>query len=205
MNLYDILGVKQNATFDEIKKAYRKLAAIHHPDKGGDEERFKVLVVAYNILSDNDKRSRYDAGETADHISRATRDDDTLAISSLVELYCLIVAQGNIYTEDVSEVIRINIRHRNREIEKAIEVERNKITRFEKAMKRMKSSGESNIFEAASQSQINNSMVQIEKLKKQQTIGDKGLQFMEAYSYEFDQQAINILLNHNVSFTFTQG
>ncbi len=57
---YSILGVAQNATKDDIKKAYRSLAHKYHPDKGGDEARFKEINEAYQILSDDKKRSQYD-------------------------------------------------------------------------------------------------------------------------------------------------
>jgi molecular chaperone DnaJ len=58
---YTILGVSKNASPDEIKKAYRKLAHQHHPDKrGGDEKKFKEINEAYQILSDSEKKSRYD-------------------------------------------------------------------------------------------------------------------------------------------------
>lgn len=57
---YDVLGVSKNATDDEIKKAFRKLAAEHHPDRGGDEERFKEISEAYTTLSDPKKKREYD-------------------------------------------------------------------------------------------------------------------------------------------------
>ncbi len=57
---YDILGVKRDATADEIKKAYRKLAQKFHPDAGGNEEKFKEINEAYEVLSDPDKRKQYD-------------------------------------------------------------------------------------------------------------------------------------------------
>lgn len=57
---YKTLGVARNASKDEIKKAYRKLAHQYHPDKGGDEARFKEISEAYQILSDDQKRSQYD-------------------------------------------------------------------------------------------------------------------------------------------------
>lgn len=60
MTYYDTLGVSKTATQDEIKKAYRKLAMKHHPDKGGDEHRFKEISVAYDTLSDPQKRAEYD-------------------------------------------------------------------------------------------------------------------------------------------------
>lgn len=57
---YDILGVPKGASDDEIKKAFRKLAHQHHPDKGGDPERFKSINEAYQILGDAKKRATYD-------------------------------------------------------------------------------------------------------------------------------------------------
>jgi molecular chaperone DnaJ len=59
-NYYDVLGVKKDASSAEIKKAFRKLARKHHPDAGGDEEKFKELNSAYEVLSDADKRAEYD-------------------------------------------------------------------------------------------------------------------------------------------------
>jgi molecular chaperone DnaJ len=64
-SLYDTLGVPKNASADEIKKAYRKLARQHHPDANpGDdaaEAKFKEVQTAYDVLSDAEKRKRYDA------------------------------------------------------------------------------------------------------------------------------------------------
>ncbi len=59
-NYYDILGVKKDASADEIKKAFRRLARKHHPDAGGDEEKFKEINEAYETLSDTEKRAQYD-------------------------------------------------------------------------------------------------------------------------------------------------
>lgn len=58
---YKVLGVEKTATADEIKKAFRKLAHEHHPDKkGGNEAKFKEINEAYQVLSDQNKRSQYD-------------------------------------------------------------------------------------------------------------------------------------------------
>lgn len=59
-NYYDILGVKRDAVQDDIKKAFRKLAAKYHPDAGGDEQKFKEVSEAYTTLSDPQKRKEYD-------------------------------------------------------------------------------------------------------------------------------------------------
>jgi DnaJ family protein A protein 2 len=57
---YELLCVEKNATYDQIKKSYRKLALKNHPDKGGDPEKFKEITNAYEVLSDKDKRELYD-------------------------------------------------------------------------------------------------------------------------------------------------
>lgn len=57
---YNILGVDRNADQSTIKKAYRKLAKEKHPDSGGNEEEFKVISEAYEVLSDEQKKSNYD-------------------------------------------------------------------------------------------------------------------------------------------------
>lgn len=58
---YEVLGVSKNASADEIKKAFRRLAVQHHPDKeGGNEDKFKEINEAYDVLKDTQKRQRYD-------------------------------------------------------------------------------------------------------------------------------------------------
>ena len=58
--LYDVLGVDKSADSKTIKKAYRKLAMKHHPDKGGDPEKFKEINAAHEVLSSEEKRELYD-------------------------------------------------------------------------------------------------------------------------------------------------
>ena len=66
--LYEVLGVDPTADASTIKKAYFKLARLHHPDKGGDEEKFKDIQKAYEVLSDEDRRKVYDqTGQTEEN------------------------------------------------------------------------------------------------------------------------------------------
>lgn len=84
---YDALGVSKDASLDEIKKAYRKLAMVLHPDKNHDEEvkkineeMFKEVQEAYAVLSDNEKREMYDRFGTVTDLPQApTNVDDFLA------------------------------------------------------------------------------------------------------------------------------
>lgn len=61
MDYYEVLGVDRNASAEQIKKAYRKKAMEHHPDKGGDEKAFKQVHEAYETLSEDGRRRHYDA------------------------------------------------------------------------------------------------------------------------------------------------
>lgn len=72
-DFYSILGVAKNATADDIKRSYRRLASQHHPDKGGDVKKFQEIEEAYRILSDPSKREEYDnpQRQTNFHFSQA--------------------------------------------------------------------------------------------------------------------------------------
>jgi molecular chaperone DnaJ len=59
-DLYELLGVARDASAEDIKRAYRRQAREHHPDAGGDEEAFKQVTHAYQVLSDPERRLRYD-------------------------------------------------------------------------------------------------------------------------------------------------
>jgi curved DNA-binding protein len=62
MDYYSTLGLNKGATNEEIKKAYRSMAMKHHPDRGGDEQRFKEIEEAYRTLSDPQKKQMFDMG-----------------------------------------------------------------------------------------------------------------------------------------------
>jgi len=141
-NLYKVLGVEQTATRAEIKKAFGRLAKIHHPDKGGDEEYFKVLKHAYEILVNPELRAEYDETGTIEN-------KDALSIQATSELSKLfqnsirnLVIPGDII-ENVSS--QINVLVRNTTQNKA-EIS-NVITNLEKLVGRVKTTDEHNLYE----------------------------------------------------------
>lgn len=76
---YETLGVGKTASADEIKKAYRKLAAQHHPDRGGDTAKFQEIQEAYSTLSDASKRAQYDSPQPQFHNGPPPGFDDFFA------------------------------------------------------------------------------------------------------------------------------
>lgn len=64
--VYYLYRLKKDCNDSDIKKAYRRESLIHHPDKGGDEEKFKLVVEAHAVLSDPQRRARYDSGADED-------------------------------------------------------------------------------------------------------------------------------------------
>src|SRR3990167_2315178 len=77
---YEVLGVGKTSSADEIKKAFRRKAVEHHPDKeGGDEAKFKEINEAYEVLKDEKKRQRYDQFGHAGVGSSAASDGNPFA------------------------------------------------------------------------------------------------------------------------------
>jgi len=81
-SLYDDLELPKTCTSDEIKQKYRILAQLHHPDKGGDVEKFKRMKLAYEVLSDPIKREHYDS--TGDHYSDVNLDSEVMGRLSVM-------------------------------------------------------------------------------------------------------------------------
>lgn len=89
MTLYEILGVENTATKEEIKKAYRKKSNIHHPDKGGDNDMFITIKNAYNVLRNDEKREKYDkygvTGDDADDLITQAKSIIETTVMSIIE------------------------------------------------------------------------------------------------------------------------
>ena len=110
-DLYEVLGVQRNASQEEIKKAYRKLAIQYHPDKNpGDktaEEKFKEVAEAYAILSVPERRSRYDRfGHTS-----ASGTGDFGGFSNIEDIF---EAFGDIFGGGFGDIFGGSSRHRTR-------------------------------------------------------------------------------------------
>lgn len=87
-NFYEVLGVDKDATDEEVKAAYRRKAQKAHPDKGGDEEQFKVLQEAYEMLKDSASRESYNAKLTDPLLERA--------VGILMQIFNLVLNENKL-------------------------------------------------------------------------------------------------------------
>ena len=105
MNPYTELDVPIEASLETIKQRYRTLAQMHHPDKGGDEELFKCIKLAYEILSDPVRRKQYDiTGETT------TTNAKDEAIANIVQILLHIVPNFNVEQDDLIQIAEVETR-----------------------------------------------------------------------------------------------
>lgn len=125
MTLYEVLGVPDTADQDTIKAAYRRLAQQHHPDKGGDPEKFRAVQGAYDVLGDPERRWNYDeTGET-----QATPSDEDLlraaAVKALSELTDKLLSGVTSKSQDIGQFdLPLELRKQVRASERASQDQR---------------------------------------------------------------------------------
>lgn len=114
--LYDDLGLKTDCTSAEIKQQYRLLAHQHHPDRGGDEEQFKRIKFAYEILSDPVKRAHYDStGENYDQVNV-----DNEVVTRLSNMISQFTQQINPDFDDLIVTMKVDIQQAQHQTHNAI-------------------------------------------------------------------------------------
>lgn len=216
MDPYKILGIKKHATAEQIKKAYRRMATKHHPDKtgGGDDNQFKELVCAYKILSDPDKRSRFDKGETVDSINKAKMSEEQEILAIVLSIFVKVVEMVDpIYTNILEEVKR-NIVNNVNELKKQIASGNELARKFQTVIKKLNvKEGEENILAQSAQAQIDAVKRTLLTLESKKAIFEGAIKFIEPYSYMTDpkKQAEGMIsigeffANLNSGGTFSTG
>lgn len=126
MNLYKILGASKESTDEELKKLYRDKSKQFHPDVGGDAEMFKQIALAYQILSDPEKRKRYDSGESADSIGKAGVSIEVHILRQLVELFTNVVLATDPKYTNIVDHMRNHLNNNIAQVGQAIRNEQTK-------------------------------------------------------------------------------
>lgn len=187
MKLYELLGVNEDATQDEIRAAYRSMAQRHHPDKGGDRTTFQSIQRAYDVLSDPARRKRYDelglSGPMPD-----LREQSLLTIAEFL-MGVIDSADVDVDTTNILEYVAHKIANTKDNVESNIREERRKLNKRERAMKRLKAKeGKDGI---ASQLLHGAIMKQKHKMEEMQLASETltlAFNILNDYDYEVDKQ-----------------
>lgn len=140
MNPYQELELDSNCSQEDIKQQYRTLAHQHHPDRGGDAERFKRISLAYEVLSDPVRRAEYDSTGRVDQDS-GIRGEALDRLGNMINHY---VPNSNNEVEDLVAKLRMDINQAANQIEIDIAANQRQINNARTAHKklRLKNSGE---------------------------------------------------------------
>ena len=179
MNPYTELDVPVNASLETIKQRYRTLAQMHHPDKGGDEELFKRIKLAYEILSDPVRRKQYDiTGETT------TTNAKDEAIANIVKILLHVVPSFNVDQDDLIQIAEIETRTMLDLVHKDMGVTERYIVNLEKVSNklRIKTEGE-NILNSFIINQIQQRKQELETFKRRIQVCDLMLEILKDYEY----------------------
>lgn len=183
MDLYETLGLSKDASPEEIKSAYRKRASETHPDKvGGDGSEFKELALAYQVLGNQERRGRYDKGESWEDILKT--DPDTQALKILADMFFGILNQID-ERLDIFKLMERNLQQGLQSSYRAIKEQESKIKKFERVRKKIKNKNNNdNLFVTMLNSQIEHLERAILKFKNSTQVLVRALEILDEYEYE---------------------
>ena len=164
-DLYDVLGVDDDATAEEIHAAYRKRAKTAHPDVGGSEEEFVELGTALRVLSDPDARKRYDeTGATSED-----RPDQlhAMAMTNISKYFEQMLAVGETDHVDMVDQFKQDTKLSIKKNEQFIAGDLRAIEKIEKLAKRFKAKeGKENVFAKLAEARVESHRRSIEYMQK---------------------------------------
>jgi len=134
MNPYEILELDKNASIEDIKYKYRQLANKYHPDKGGDTEKFKLINLAYDILTDPIRRQSFDDTGTFFTDTRIVND----AKYKLQELFNTFINPHDPDSQDLIIIMKFELDRRHNYTKERIDAIKKTITKLEKVKSKVK-------------------------------------------------------------------
>lgn len=179
-DLYEDLGVPEDASNDQIKKAYRAKAHKHHPDKGGDPEKFHEIQCAYETLIDPESRAKYD--ETG----LAKQDESSLldkATNTLIQLFRDIIQSAPLDQVDVIETAEKVLHESISNRESKLQDMRRKQRKIEKKLGKVKGKkNKKNLFELVIQEELNFLFENITEIDKELMVLNQVETMLQEYS-----------------------
>jgi len=199
-DLYKILGIDKTAQKDDIKKAYRLLAIKNHPDKGGDAEQFKKIVFAYSILSDPEKRKKYDSGDNNFDNVRTIKDEAQNGLLGLFHRMLQNVDEFN--SKSMIEAMNLAINNVILQCKAENKKSKKQIKQLTKNLKRIiRKDKNPNVFESLTASIIKSQKENRIKVARNLKIAKESLRILK--EYEEDQSLFDKEIPSYQTFTMT--
>lgn len=187
--LYEILGVEVDATQEEIKVAYRKQSMVHHPDKGGDPAKFQAVNQAYQILSNDEKRKRYDNGEQLNSIRSTQQQFDNEVMNALVIVFMGSIEASPSYRQvDIMQIVQHTFIKSINDSKRELLFLRESIERYEVVKSKIKHKGDGeNILSRVLEATLVEKSKLEEQIKRKIEIYRASQKIAEDYDYDFDK------------------
>lgn len=186
-NFYEDLGVPKSASQENIKKAFRKKAKQTHPDTGGNGDDFKTIVRAYNILSDEEKRKRYDNGENPDNLNNSNTHEQQV-MSTVFNIFNGIVDQNiDLDHNDLFDIVRQNLKINKQKFETEKGNNQRNIERYNNILKRIKKNDKSVLFIQIMEDKIRGCNGAIAQLDQNIMLCEDGMKLIKGCEYKFDR------------------
>ena len=182
MNLYAILGIPKEASDKEIKKAYHSQSKTFHPDSEcGDEEKFKEINEAYEILSDPEKRKQYDEGGMG-----AVTSSQNALIKRVLAIFEEVIGFHGFVPEhsDLFSMMKANINEKELRMAKDVETFKNEIKNVETIQKRIKNS---ELLVEYMNNHIEDYTNRISGIEKELEYLSQVIDFIKDFDYDFDE------------------
>lgn len=182
-SLYEILGVAVEVTEAELKVAYRQKSKEHHPDKGGDPETMKLIVEAYEILSNPEKRERYDkTGE------KQYRSFEVEFMDYVETIYMDVLSKNNYETDDLVNCFKDHAKDRIGELEEQMAAFELNIEILTKVKERLSTKGNTTLI-AVTEKHIHDNAHKLAVVKSAQIFLTKCLLVYADYSYQLTKKS----------------
>ena len=190
MSPYEELGLTFSATSEEIKQRYKSLAQIHHPDRGGDEEKFKRIKLAYEILIDPKLRHEYD---TTGKINN-DRTPRSCAIEDICHLARCLIPTINPEHDDLIFMMKARVNGFRANISQNIKTHNSYIINSQKIVDRIKRKDDGeNMIRHIAEIQLQQLKNELNVFNKQLEVNDEMLLILEDYRY--DKEDLSPILN----------
>ena len=182
MNLYEELELTLLCTEEDIKKQYRRLANIHHPDKGGNEEKFKRLKLAYEILSDPQRRKHYDTSGEISHDLNIKSE----AVQQLLHLFDFVIGKYDPKIHNIIHALESEIEEIKSQSNQNINIASNSLKKLEIIREKLIFNKESeNVMLELMESLIQTKNKDIEAFKHRLKVCETMKTMLKDYSYGF--------------------